>query len=70
MEKLKQKKQKETKDRTVQARITGSEVGALETCKSYFGFKTDAALTRFLIVRTADNIKTGRPLSIIQQAQS
>jgi hypothetical protein len=63
MEKGKNKK----KTKTLQARLDGKEIEALERCKEYFGHKSDATFARFLIMRTADNIKNGKPLSIIPQ---
>lgn len=68
MEKLRANKvRKNKKETTVQTRLAGRELEDLELVKTHFGFKTDSQASRFLIVRTADNIRNGKPLSIIPQ---
>ena len=40
---------------------------AIKEVRNYFGFGTNAATVMFLVRRTADNIKSGTPLSILQR---
>lgn len=40
---------------------------AIQEVKNYFGFKTNGSAVMFLIRRTADNIRSGKPLSILSR---